>query len=72
VAAHSCALPHSSGSGCRAALCSATKRADHCVALLWRRNDGANMELAAIALMGSLTLMVLEIVDERRRDKLPR
>jgi hypothetical protein len=30
------------------------------------------MELAAIALMGSLTLMVLEIVDERRRDKLPR
>ena len=42
------------------------------MALLWRRNDGANMELAAIALMGSLTLMVLEIVDERRRDKLPR
>jgi len=32
----------------------------------------ANMELAAFALMGSLTLMVLEIVDERRRDKLPR
>ena len=32
----------------------------------------ANMELAALALMGSLTLMVLEIVDERRRDKLPR
>jgi hypothetical protein len=30
------------------------------------------MELAAIALMGSLTLIVLEIVDERRRDKLPR
>jgi len=30
------------------------------------------MELAAIALMGSLTLMVLEIIDERRRDKLPR
>jgi len=30
------------------------------------------MELAAFALMGSLTLMVLEIVDERRRDKLPR
>jgi len=30
------------------------------------------MELAAFALMGSLTLMVLEIVDERRRDKPPR
>jgi hypothetical protein len=31
------------------------------------------MELAAFALMGSLTLLVLEIVDERRRDnKLPR
>jgi hypothetical protein len=30
------------------------------------------MELAAFALMGSLTLLVLEIVDERSRDKLPR
>jgi hypothetical protein len=26
------------------------------------------MELAAFALMGALSLMVLEIVDERRRD----
>jgi hypothetical protein len=33
----------------------------------------ANMELAAFALLGSLTLLVLEIVDERRRgDKPPR
>lgn len=32
----------------------------------------ATMELAAFALMGSLTLLVLEIVDERSRDKLPR
>jgi hypothetical protein len=27
------------------------------------------MELAAFALLGSLTLMVLEFVDERRRDR---
>jgi hypothetical protein len=65
-------MPHSFDIGRARSLCAATKRADHCVAPSLAQQRPANMELAALALMGSLTLMVLQIVDERRRDKLPR